>query len=453
MASPGLVLESRYRLDELIAEGGMGEVWRAADLVLDRPVAVKLLRAWYAEKERDRDRFRAEARHAGSLSHPGIAQVYDYCEAGADTPACLVMELVDGPSLARVLDEGALDPARTMDVVAQAARGLQAAHAAGLVHRDIKPGNLVVSKSGRVKITDFGIAYLAGSASMTVTGMMMGTPAYLAPERVSGATATPAADLYALGIVAYQCLTGRVPFEGEPLAVALAHQERAVPRLPPPVPAEVAALVAVLTAKDPRARPASAGEVAARAERLRASLSGPAGDWQGMPALAVTAAAVTAGDEEPTLDGLPAGAGSGVRGAWDRARRAVAGHPARTGAVTGAVAVAGAATWVLAAVLGMAPAHHPPAPAARPSVHSSGPSLVPSSPGTVAARPARSRDRGQHHATASAPASQGQVPPTPTPAPSTPATPSVTPDPSDTATDTPTPTPTPDSGLVAGSGG
>jgi serine/threonine-protein kinase len=271
-AIPGtsrVLLEGRYRLDDWIATGGMGEVWRATDLTLARPVAVKLLRSGYAGHEEDLARFRAEARHAGALSHPGIATLYDYREGD---PPYLVMELVDGPSLARMLDDGPVDPALTMALIAQAARALQAAHVAGLVHRDVKPGNLLISQGWHVKITDFGIAYEVGSASLTRPGALIGTPAYIAPERARGAQATPAADLYSLGIVAYQCLTGRVPFQGEPLAVALAHQEKALPPLPPSVPADVAALVTDLTAKDPSARPASAEEAAERAEHARAVL-------------------------------------------------------------------------------------------------------------------------------------------------------------------------------------
>ena len=204
--SPGLLLGDRYRLDGRIAAGGMGEVWRATDLVLERPVAVKLLRPGYNEHQDNLARFRAEARHAGSLSHPGITQVYDYRETNPPYPPYLVMELVDGPSLARLLDGGPVDARRTMDLIAQAAAALQAAHAAGLVHRDIKPGNLLVSRSGLLKITDFGISHVAGSATLTVPGTLIGTPAYLAPERSAGAPAMPAADLYALGIVAFQCL-------------------------------------------------------------------------------------------------------------------------------------------------------------------------------------------------------------------------------------------------------
>src|SRR5207248_1069958 len=176
--------------------------------------------------------------------------------------------------------------ARTMGLIAQAARALAAAHAAGLVHRDIKPGNVLVGRGGRVKITDFGIARAAGSAPLTRPGVLLGTPAYLAPEQAAGQPAGPAADLYALGIVAYQCLTGRVPFRGDPLAVALAHQHQPLPPLPPQVPAAVAALVTDLTAKDPAERPASAGEVAERAERVQAALTAPAAIAPRVPARA-----------------------------------------------------------------------------------------------------------------------------------------------------------------------
>ena len=240
------------------------------------PVAVKLLRPGSSSVEEGLARFRAEARHAGLLSHPNIAHVYDYREPLPPEPGCLVMELVDGPSLARVLDEGPFDAARTLDIIAQAAAGLAAAHAAGLVHRDIKPGNLLVSRTGQVKITDFGIAHGAASLLVTGTGILLGTPAYLAPERATGGLATPAADLYALGIVAYHCLTGQVPFEGEPLAVALAHVQKGLPPLPPSVPPAVRALITALTAKDPRDRPASAADVVAWSERLRAGQAGAA---------------------------------------------------------------------------------------------------------------------------------------------------------------------------------
>jgi len=176
-----------------------------------------------------------------------------------------------------VLAGGPLDPVRTMDVVAQAAAGLDAAHRAGLVHRDIKPANLLVGPGGQIKITDFGIAHAAGSAPITRLGALVGTPAYLAPERAAGWRARPASDLYSLGVVAYQCLTAEVPFTGMPVEVALAHRDREFPPLPAAVPLPVAALIAELTAKDPAARPASAGDVARRAARVRDAMAGRGG--------------------------------------------------------------------------------------------------------------------------------------------------------------------------------
>jgi eukaryotic-like serine/threonine-protein kinase len=218
------MLAGRYQLEGRIASGGVGEVWRATDLVLSRSVAVKRLREGYAGHPETMARFRAEARHAGALSHPGIAQVYDYGEADPPSPPFLVLEFVDGPSLAGLLDDGPLDPADAMDVLAQVAGGLAAAHAAGVVHRDIKPANLLVGPDGQVKITDFGIAHAADSAQLTRTGTMVGTPSYLAPERAAGASATAASDLYSLGVVSYECLTGHAPFRGTPMEVVAACQ-------------------------------------------------------------------------------------------------------------------------------------------------------------------------------------------------------------------------------------
>jgi len=284
MAPPGGgVLGDRYELLDQIGTGGYSEVWRGMDLVLARPVAIKLLHLGYAQHAEALARFRAEAQHAGGLSHENIARVYDYGEADPPHPPFLVMELVDGPSLAGALASGPLDPARTLDIVAQTASGLHAAHLAGLVHRDIKPGNLLLAPGGVVKITDFGIAHATDSAPVTSTGQIVGTPGYLAPERVMGAPATPASDLYALGVVAYECLAGTPPFTGPALAVALAHRERPMPPLPAWVPADVAALVTELTAKDPAARPRSAGEVAHRASQMAGRLTAAATAQMGAP--------------------------------------------------------------------------------------------------------------------------------------------------------------------------
>jgi len=284
MADPGsVVLGRRYVLGEKIGAGGYSEVWRGTDLVLARQVAIKLLHLGYAQQGEALTRFRAEARHAGGLSHENIARVYDYGEPDPPQPPFLVMELVAGPSLAGALAGGPLDPARSLDIVAQAASGLHAAHLAGLVHRDVKPANLLLAPGGIVKITDFGIAHAADSAAVTRTGQLIGTPGYLAPERVMGAPATPASDLYALGVVAYECLAGAPPFTGHVLAVALAHRERPLPPLPGWVPVDVAALVGELTAKDPEGRPRSAGAVALRAGELAGRLAAGAAVGAGAP--------------------------------------------------------------------------------------------------------------------------------------------------------------------------
>ena len=272
----GVLLAGRYRLQDRIAAGGAGEVWRAADAVLGRAVAVKLLRPEYAGNGEMLARFRAEARYAALVCHPGVVPVYDYGPGGPVGAPFLVMELVDGPSLADVAACGPLEPAWVLDVAGQVAAGLAAAHAQGLVHRDIKPANLLLAPGGTVKITDFGIASAAGSASLTLTGTLPGTPGYLAPERAAGAPATAASDLYSLGVVAWECLAGAPPFTGTPLEIALAHADRVMPPLPAAIPGGVADLVAELTAKDPAARPASAASVAARAGQLRAAITGTA---------------------------------------------------------------------------------------------------------------------------------------------------------------------------------
>jgi len=255
-------LDGRYQLDERIAAGGYGEVWRATDLVLGRPVAVKLLLAQHVQAAETLARFRAEAQRAGALTQGNIARIYDYVEPKPPQPPFLVMELIEGPSLAQVLADGPLPPAQVMDILAGAAAGLQAAHDAGLVHRDIKPANLMLAKDGTVKVTDFGISYAAGSAPMTASGMLVGTAGYMAPERLGGGPVTGSADLYALGIVGYEALAGHPPFTGSPLEIAIKHRDQPLPPLPPSVPPGVAALIGALIAKDPADRPASAGEVA-----------------------------------------------------------------------------------------------------------------------------------------------------------------------------------------------
>jgi eukaryotic-like serine/threonine-protein kinase len=406
---PVYMLADRYRLDDLIATGGMGEVWRATDLALGRPVAVKLLRAEYVQHPETLTRFRAEARHAGSLSHQHIARIYDYGEADATHPPFLVMELVDGPPLTRLLASGPMQPARVMDVVAQAADGLAAAHAAGLVHRDIKPGNLLLAPPDQVKITDFGIAYAAGSAPITRTGMLIGTPAYVAPERVTGAGATPASDLYSLGIVAYECLAGALPFSGTAMEVALSHQMRALPPLPAAVPAEVGALVAELTAKDPAARPASAREVVTRAGRLRDALSGAPAAGAAFPSAGPVFWPAPPSVEADAGPGAPS-AGPGERpapppsaaDAWPGAPSAGPGE--RTASPPAGASVPPGAPPAGAGREGAAPAAWPAAPAARAGREGAAPAAWPAAAaaGTDAWPTQPSPDAGTRRASSSA---------------------------------------------------
>ncbi|MCW2767433.1 MAG: protein kinase, partial [Nocardioides sp.] len=207
----------RYRLDARIATGGMGEVWRATDTTLGRDVAVKLLKNEYADDASFRTRFETEARHAAALHHPNVASVYDFGESeptdGSGIPRpYLVMELVNGRPLSDLLRGGRpLDPEVARDLLGQAADAIGAAHAAGIVHRDVKPANLLVTPDRTVKITDFGIARAAEGLGITETGQVMGTPQYLSPEQARGNTATPASDVYSLGVVAFECLAGHRP--------------------------------------------------------------------------------------------------------------------------------------------------------------------------------------------------------------------------------------------------
>jgi serine/threonine protein kinase len=272
------LLAGRYRLTDRIATGGMGEVWRAEDNLLNRTVAVKLLPTGRAGDGAFLARFRAEARFAASLSHPGIARVYDYGESSEFGGAYLVMELVEGDPLSAILaDAGRLSPDVTLDIVSQSARALEAAHEAGIVHRDIKPGNLLVTADGTTKITDFGIATAVAAAQashLTETGMVMGTAMYVSPEQATGSPVTAASDIYSLGVVAYECLAARPPFTAsEPIAIAYAHKHEPVPALPPDVPEPVADLVYHMLAKTPEERPASVQEVADRADMLRDALT------------------------------------------------------------------------------------------------------------------------------------------------------------------------------------
>ncbi len=256
--------QRRYRFESRIATGGMGEVWRATDTSLGRMVAIKVLKSEYADDPLFRSRFETEARHAAALHHPGVASVYDVGESallgredGSGVPRpFLVMELVDVPPLSALLTGGRrLDAEVVRDLMAQAADAIGAAHRAGIVHRDVKPANLLVTPDRQLKITDFGIARASDGLGLTGTGQVMGTPQYLSPEQARGDTATPASDVYSLGIVAFECLAGHRPFDADsPVATALAHLNAPIPDLPPDVPADLAAVVRRAMAKDPGQR-------------------------------------------------------------------------------------------------------------------------------------------------------------------------------------------------------
>ncbi|HEX2355244.1 MAG TPA: serine/threonine-protein kinase [Micromonosporaceae bacterium] len=273
MLSPGVQLGGRYRLDERIASGGMGDVWRGTDEVLGRTVAVKILLPALVEQPGFAERFRGEARTMATINHPGVVDIYDY---GSDRAAAfLVMEYVEGDPLSRTLERvHRLTPARTMALVAQAADALHAAHEKGIVHRDVKPGNLLVRSNGTLVLTDFGIARSGFVGQLTAAGAVLGTASYISPEQAAGATATPASDVYALGVVAYQCLAGHRPFEGDtPLEIAMKHVRDAPRPLPGDIPPAVRGIVERSMSKDPATRWPNAAALAAVARQAAATLA------------------------------------------------------------------------------------------------------------------------------------------------------------------------------------
>jgi serine/threonine-protein kinase len=277
MVSPGTLLSGRYRLDERIATGGMGDVWRGTDETLGRTVAIKILLPSLLEEQGFSERFRQEARTMATINHPGVVDIYDY--GGDQDVAYLVMEYVEGDALSRTLGRvGRLTPARTMALIAQAAEALQAAHSKGIVHRDVKPGNLLVRANGTLVLTDFGIARSAVAAQLTAAGAVLGTASYLSPEQASGQTASAASDIYSLGVVAYQCLSGRRPFDGDnPIEIAMKHVRLQPAPLPADVPPAVRAIVERAMAKDPAARWPSAAVFGAAARQAAAVLSSDQG--------------------------------------------------------------------------------------------------------------------------------------------------------------------------------
>jgi len=286
MLSAGQLLAERYKLTSRIAVGGMGEVWEANDTRLDRTVAVKILKAELSGDAEFLHRFRTEARTTASLNHPGIAGVHDYGEtvepgqedesgttdpAEANHVAYLVMEMVRGEPLAGILArQGRISIERTIDMLEQAGNALQEAHANGLVHRDVKPGNILVTATGQIKITDFGVSKAADSAPVTRSGMVMGTAQYIAPEQALGQAAEPASDVYSLAVCGYECLAGYRPFRSEnAVTVAMMHIRDMPPPLPPDVPGGVRALIEATLIKDPRQRYRNGGDFAAAVTAIR----------------------------------------------------------------------------------------------------------------------------------------------------------------------------------------
>ena len=268
----------RYRLTGLIASGGSAEVWRAHDEELDRAVAVKLLHPHLLPDAASRSRFAAEARAVAALAHPRIAAIYDV--ATDDEQSALVLELIDGEALATRLRRGPLAARDAAQIAAEIAEGLLHAHERGVIHRDVKPGNILLDDEGHAHLVDFGIAHSLAEASqrLTRTGTVMGTLRYMAPEQLAGGRIGPKTDLYALGVVLFEMLSGAPPFVADS-PVGLADTQRSGPPAMPGVPPALAAVTRGCLAFEPDDRPRHAGVVALA---LRAWLDG-----DGAPALAL----------------------------------------------------------------------------------------------------------------------------------------------------------------------
>jgi serine/threonine protein kinase len=287
-------LAGRYRLEEVIGRGGMSTVYRGTDTSLDRVVAVKVaLDPLVEESPIYLARFTQEAKSAAAIGNPGVVTVYD---AGADGPTrFIVMEFVPGKSLADILkEERPLEPARAADIAAQVADALAAAHAAGIIHRDIKPGNIMIEPNGSVKVLDFGIARAVDGGSLTQTATVLGTSAYMSPEQALGQPVDARTDIYSLGCVLYEMLTGEPPFVAD-VAAAVMHQHVRVAPKPaiernPNIPPSLNDLVMQMLAKSPKDRPQTAAEVR---DRLRQAIANPGGG-DALTTLAMAAALPTA---------------------------------------------------------------------------------------------------------------------------------------------------------------
>jgi beta-lactam-binding protein with PASTA domain/tRNA A-37 threonylcarbamoyl transferase component Bud32 len=308
VAALGDVLGGRYRLVELLGQGGMATIFRATDAQLGREVAVKVLHPQYGRDPDFVARFRQEAQAAASLSHPNIVAVYDF-GTDADGPY-IVMELVDGEDVATLLARnGPLPPRQAARLAAEVAHALAAAHARGIVHRDVKPGNILVSSDGRVKVADFGIARAWADARLTLPGVTLGSVHYFSPEQALGEQATEASDIYSLGVVLYELLTGRRPWEGDtPASVAMARVSAPPPLVSavrPNVPPALEAIDRTALSPDPAARFPNAGAMAAA---LEAFLDASAPRAASVPPAAAVAAGAAAGAAAASRAAPPAAA-------------------------------------------------------------------------------------------------------------------------------------------------
>lgn len=303
---PGLVLAQRYRLVGHVASGGMGQVWEALDDVLQRRVALKIMHPHTQDELALVERFRDEARFAAQLTHANIVTIHDFLDH--DDLFFLVMEFVDGLTLAEVMSRGPLGPEQVRSYLYELASALVQAHEAGIVHRDIKPANILVSDAG-AKLTDFGIARSVDGHSHTMTGQLLGTAHYLSPEHALGQTPGPASDVYGLGVLAHEMLTGEKPFDrGSPIAIALSHVQDPPPPLPVGTPNDLMALVGGCLAKDPEERPTASAVVRAL-EKMAAPSADPLVAQEQDPDATLAQAAVprrAAIDSSPVVSGTPA---------------------------------------------------------------------------------------------------------------------------------------------------
>lgn len=269
----GRLIHGRYRLDARLAQGGMGEVWKGWDIQLNRPVAIKALRSDITNAEAKLRRLRAEAHNSANLAHPNIAALFEYYEH--DGIGFLIMEYVPSKSLADLYHEypGCMDPLQLLPILIQTARGLFVAHSHGVVHRDVKPANIMVGSNGDVKITDFGVSYSTNQEQITQDGMVVGTAQYISPEQAQGEQATPQSDIYSLGVVAYEGIAGHRPFTGAtPVDIAAAHVNDTVPPLPDAVDFQLREFIMSMLSKDPRDRPADALVVSRTLARIERRL-------------------------------------------------------------------------------------------------------------------------------------------------------------------------------------